>query len=55
MTDTYIQIGCKLSTLQQWKAFTDEEIDEMDTGALKWWKTWKSFILSAHDNAPKIY
>ena len=42
-----IQIGCKNYSIESWKNFSDEEILEMDSGALKWWKKWKDFIFLA--------
>ncbi len=40
-----IDIGCQNHTITKWENFTDEEISEMDIGALEWWKEWKEVIL----------
>lgn len=54
-TSDYIKIGCKLFKAEEWENFTNDEIARMDEGALKWWKTWKDFILTTHKNLPEIY
>ena len=43
-TATHLTIGCKSYTLNQWQLFSDAQISNMDTGALKWWKDWKEII-----------
>jgi len=40
-----IQIGCKNYSVDEWFNFSDEEIQIMDKGALKWWKDNKSEII----------
>ena len=40
-----IHIGCQNHTIEQWEKFTDEEISDMDDGALEWWREWKEVIL----------
>lgn len=39
-----IQIGCENHTYEEWFNFTDEEISEMDEGALEWWNKHKEII-----------
>ena len=39
-----IQIGCENHTVEEWKNFSDDEISQMDIGALEWWNKWKDFI-----------
>ena len=46
-----IRIGCKAHTAAEWNAFTDVEIDKMDTEALGWWKYNKEFVLALHKHA----
>ncbi len=46
-TDNKLNIGCQTHTFEEWKDFTDEEIEEMDVNALIWWKKWKDFIFQA--------
>ena len=43
-TDSVLQIGCKRFTPQEWRDFGDNEISNMDNGALDWWKKWKDFV-----------
>ena len=45
-TKDIISIGCKTYTLEQWKNFTDVEIDNMNSEALKWWKLNKELIIT---------
>ena len=42
-----LAIGCKQFKIKEWESFTDEEITDMDSGALEWWKKWKDFIFKA--------
>ena len=51
-TDTYLQIGCERHEIGEWWAFDDERIDQMDKGALEWWKKWKPFIQQAIEMSP---
>lgn len=44
-TKDIICIGCKTHTLEEWEAFTDEQINEMDSDALEWWKLNKHIVL----------
>jgi hypothetical protein len=46
-TSTQLQIGCQSHTIQEWRAFSDEQIASMDEKALDWWKKWKYFIFKA--------
>jgi len=43
-TKDILNIGCQSYTLDEWKAFSDEEIKVMDDGALEWWKLNKHII-----------
>jgi hypothetical protein len=45
LTGVRICIGCEEHSIEEWEHFTDEEIENMDKGALKWWKEWKKVIL----------
>ena len=41
-----LQIGCERHTIKEWEAFTDEDIESMDSGtALDWWLTYKDLVL----------
>jgi len=44
-TKDILNIGCQSYTLDEWKAFSDEEIKVMDDGALEWWKLNKHIII----------
>ncbi len=46
ITKLHINIGCKLYKSEEWFAFSDEEIQAMDSGtkAIDWWKQNKDFI-----------
>ena len=39
-----IQIGCKNFSQLEWFNFSDDEISEMDSGALHWWCTHKQHV-----------
>ena len=39
-----IQIGCKNFSQSEWFNFSDDEISEMDRGALHWWCTHKHHV-----------
>ncbi|MCU4413290.1 pentapeptide repeat-containing protein [Acinetobacter sp. WU_MDCI_Axc73] len=43
----YMLIGCQNHKVEQWKAFTDQEISRMDSGALKFWNQYKVMLLAA--------
>jgi uncharacterized protein YjbI with pentapeptide repeats len=43
--ETKIKIGCQLHTITEWQAFSDEQIAEMSSSALDWWKIWKTPIM----------
>ena len=41
-----LQIGCEQHSVEEWEAFTDDEIKFMDPGeALDWWRTYKELVL----------
>ena len=44
-----IKVGCEQHTAEEWKNFTDDEISDMETGALNWWNKNKAMILSANN------
>jgi len=39
-----IQIGCERHTIETWLSFSDNVIQDMDRGALDWWKMYKPII-----------
>ena len=43
----YMRIGCQNHKVEQWKAFTDQEISRMDSDALKFWNKYKVMLLAA--------
>ena len=51
-TDKYLQIGCERHAINDWWEFDDDRIDDMDDGALEWWKEWKGLIRNAIELSP---
>ena len=45
ITRGHIRIGCQSHTLDEWQAFSDEEIADMHRDALEFWTTNKSIII----------
>jgi len=43
----HMKIGCEIHRISDWKAFDDKRINEMNLGALDFWKKNKQFLLSA--------
>ena len=39
-----LQIGCKNFSQSEWFNFSDDEISEMESGALNWWRTHKQHV-----------
>ena len=46
ITEGYMRIGCKRCTHEEWEAFSNEEIGDMDTNALNFWNVWKGPLLA---------
>ena len=46
ITDGYMRLGCKRYKHSEWAEFSDEQISEMDDGALEFWNQWKKPILA---------
>ena len=40
-TASDLQIGCERHPIKRWWAMDDSTIDDMDYGALDWWRKWK--------------
>jgi hypothetical protein len=53
MLDTHMEIGCQKHVYKNWWKYTDEEISEMDNGALEWWKVWKPILKKIYTNGVK--
>ena len=47
-----LSIGCKQYTISEWRAFTDEEIEKMNSDALEWWHKWKEIIFKIIEMSP---
>ena len=47
-----LQIGCKVYDISQWWAFDDITIEQMDKGALDWWKKWKPILQQIIEASP---
>lgn len=41
-----IQIGCQVHSVTEWANFSDEEISEMHSNAIEYWKKHKKIILA---------
>jgi len=48
-TRNFIQIDCEGHSIEEWKNFSDEEIDNMNSRLLTFWKRWKKTIFSSID------
>ena len=46
-TKDVLQIGCKRFSHEEWCNFSDDEISNFDSNALKFWRKWKDFIFNA--------
>ena len=51
-TASVLQIGCKNHLISEWVEFDDKKISRMDSGALEWWKKWKSTIMQTIERDP---
>jgi len=40
-----VQIGCKRYSIREWETFDDTTIEQMDEGALDWWRQHKELVL----------
>ena len=49
ISDNYMRLGCKRFTHDEWDEFDDEQIDAMDSRALKFWTQWKAPLLAMCD------
>jgi len=46
ISDGFMRLGCKRYTHQEWAAFNDKQIEEMNKNALEFWKQWKEPLLA---------
>ena len=46
ISDGFMRLGCKRFSHSEWSEFTDEQISEMDSKALEFWKQWKAPLLA---------
>ncbi len=51
-TSGTMQIGCQSHKIKSWFKFTDEQISNMDCGALDWWIKWKDIIKNIIEISP---
>ncbi|TLX52786.1 hypothetical protein DN824_22010, partial [Stutzerimonas nosocomialis] len=49
-----MQIGCQFHALAEWWAFSDEEIAQMDSRALGWWRVWKPILQNIIEVSPAV-
>ena len=47
ITKNHMRIGCKSHNIKEWEAFSDEQINDMDSNALEFWSENKELLLSA--------
>jgi uncharacterized protein YjbI with pentapeptide repeats len=47
ITESFLTIGCQRHKHMEWSKFTDDEISEMESRAIGFWKVNKSWLLSA--------
>ena len=53
-TKKILQIGCENHTIEEWKSFTDDEVNAMDCEALEWSKEWFPVIFETIERDPSI-
>ena len=54
ISDGFMRLGCKRFSHSEWESFDDEQISEMDIGALEFWNQWKTPLLQmCKAHAPK--
>jgi uncharacterized protein YjbI with pentapeptide repeats len=46
ISDGFMRLGCKRFTHAEWSAFSDEQISDMGSAALKFWTQWKAPLLA---------
>ena len=46
ISDGYMRLSCKRFTHAEWAEFSDEQIAEIDDGALEFWKQWKEPLIA---------
>jgi uncharacterized protein YjbI with pentapeptide repeats len=51
-TRDVLAIGYQQHTISEWREFTDEEIEKMDSAALEWWRKWKEIIFKIIEMSP---
>lgn len=44
-----LQIGCRYYSVEQWRQFSDEEIERMDEKAMAFWQRHKDWLLACCD------
>ena len=49
-----MQIGCQLHEISEWWSFSEEEISEMDSRALDWWRIWKPILQDIIAASPAV-
>jgi len=51
-TSNMMYIGCQSHSIAEWKDFNNDEIENMDEGALEWWIKWKPIIMQIIELSP---
>jgi hypothetical protein len=45
ITEKYMAIGCQRHTHEQWREFTDSDIEEMESRASEFWSQWRDVLV----------
>lgn len=53
-TSQILQIRCKNYSIDEWRNFSDKQIDAMDEDALTWWKKYKELIFKIIELNPTV-
>ena len=54
ITESYMRIGCKRYTHQEWSEFKDPTIAAMDSKALDFWNEWKAPLMTMCEKHSKV-
>lgn len=47
-----LQIGCENHSIEEWRGFSDEDIEEMGSKALGWWRKYRDHIFKTIELSP---
>ena len=52
-TSKDLAIGCVQHSIEEWRKFTNADIEKLDNGASKWWNKWSDIIFAVIDQSQK--